>query len=260
MAAPPPKKAMTREDVPGAPEWVDRLMAPLNAFMTPVGAALARGLTFRENFAGEVKTVEVTPPDDWVPFGATGDVRYGPGWEQFPASTFETPAWRKAVHGKVRLRGIIRKPTPAAVAGETMLSGLPGAHGQGRHAVDMAGAYGFVESTLDGRIVFGAGNQGLVSLADIEYEASDRTPPRWAKPVDVRLGTEQTPYPGRPGSVFILDVRQKSIPTTPVVVTGLDWGAVNLEKQRSAPGVRLYRVWGLTPGTTYTLRLLILPE
>lgn len=259
MAAPPPKKTVTREDAPGAPEWVDRLVAPINAFMMPTAAALARGLTFRENFSGEVKTVEVTPPEDWelAPLG-TGWAYHGD-----PAFSGGSAYVRKGITGEVETRGLVRRTSgsatlivPYANPG-TYTPGSGNAQFRPTRAND-ADASVVIEPI---GIYFRTGSAASwVSLDGLRWQAADRRPPRWATPVDVRLGTEQTPFPGRPGAVFLLDARQKGAVGTPVVVTGLDWGAINLEKQRNAPGVRLHRVWGLSPGITYTLRLLILPE
>lgn len=258
MAPPPPKKTVTREDAPGAPEWVERLVAPINAFMSPTAAALARGLTFRENFAGEVKTVEVTPPEDWeaVTFAA------GSGFLS-PIGPNRQLEVRKTQDGTVKARGVFGPTGGAPVAG-TLISALSAALVSDEREIfpvytEAPSSIGSLSISSTG-LRFESGNAGAIAVTGLEWMAADRRPPRWATPVDVRLGTEQTPFPGRPGAVHILDAREKGFVLNPVVITGLDWVAINMEKQKNAPGVRLHRVWGLSPGITYTLRLLILPE
>lgn len=259
MAPPPPKKTVTREDAPGAPEWVERLVAPINAFMMPTAAALSRGLTYRENFAGEVKTVEVTPPEDWT------EIPLGPGWSYHGDSAFSAGRAyiRKGVGGEVETRGLVRRTSGSAGLMVSYAATGPYSPGTGNAQFRSTRANDADASVVIdpvGIYLRTGSAASWVSLDGFRWQAADRKPPRWEAPVDVRLGTEQTPFPGRPGSVHVLDVRQKGFVLNPTVITGLDWTAVNLEKQKNAPGVRLHRVWGLAPGTTYTLRLLILPE
>lgn len=253
MATPPPKKSVTREDAPGAPEWVDRLLAPLNAFMVPTAAALAQGLTFRENFAGEVRTVEVTPPDDWVPLTLANS------WTR--NASYVAPAYRQTMDGTVVMRGVLTRSSAPALA-SSVVTNLPAPDGtQPVVVVSDAGlAMADVSGTASGTLAYYAGGIVRFTLSGVRYTAANRAPVRWEDPVDVKLGTAQTPFPGKPGSVLVVGVHQKNDTAAPVVVTGLDWSPVNLERQKSAPGVRIHRVWGLSPNVTYTLRLLILPE
>lgn len=59
MAALPDVKRISREDIPGAPDWIDRLLEPLNRFLDTVYGALNRGLTFRENFLSQTQNVQI---------------------------------------------------------------------------------------------------------------------------------------------------------------------------------------------------------
>lgn len=59
MAKLPPNKRITREDLKDAPEWIDRLLDPLNSFMEAVYAALDRDLTIGDNVSGETKVFQI---------------------------------------------------------------------------------------------------------------------------------------------------------------------------------------------------------
>lgn len=49
MAALPPIKRITKEDLGGAPAWIDRLLYPLNLFLNTIYGALNKNITLSEN-------------------------------------------------------------------------------------------------------------------------------------------------------------------------------------------------------------------
>jgi hypothetical protein len=62
MAPPPTAGTLTRESMPEAPGWVEKLLKVLNPFFAQVRTALAKGLTVRENLDAEWLTVTLTAP------------------------------------------------------------------------------------------------------------------------------------------------------------------------------------------------------
>jgi hypothetical protein len=59
MAQPPITRRINREDLPGAPSWVDIIIVAINQFFDTCRAALTRQLTFDENFDSQRKTVQI---------------------------------------------------------------------------------------------------------------------------------------------------------------------------------------------------------
>lgn len=257
MAPPPPKRLLSKEDAPGAPEWLERLLGPLNAFINPAATALGQGLTFRENFAGEVRTVDVLCPDDWVllaPFLTNG-------WAVNTNAGRPAAAIRKALDGTVSLRGTLARAAGAPAAGSSILTWPSGYEPDGRRTYGFATntGLGAAEATT-GNLLYFSGGVATYPLDEMRYAAANGTPVRWATPVDVKLGTAQRPFPGRPGSVQVLRATVQGNLTAPAVVTALDAEFINLERAKASPGVRIHRVWGLVPGVRYTLTILVLPE
>jgi hypothetical protein len=257
MAAPPSKRLLSLDDIPDAPSWLEKLVSPLNSFIKATAGALDSGITFSQQFAGEVKTVQITPPDDWIPLTlGTGVSRWSTG--------HELPAAYKDATGMVHSKGLAKAPSsnqspffvaatfPSGYAPALNQDAIPG--GQGgtfiQWGIDTSGKVAITGGTLSANTFF--------STYFPPFPAKDRTSPRWADPIDVRLGTPSKPFPGRPGQVLVLACRQTNAPTAPAVVTGVDWSAHVLDKK--TPAVRLHRVWGLVPGVAYSLTLLIIPE
>ena len=257
MAAPPSKRVIATDEIVNPPSWLEKVVSPVNAFIKGVSSALDRGLTLRENFAGEVRVVEVTPPEDWV----TPPLALG--WNPVP----DAPplAFRKQLDGTVQVRG--RTTRGSAPTVQDPIIPIPGGwEPEGREVFD---CYAIVGATYTpavmtchtGALRWLTGGYTNLSLSgDVEWTAVDRTPPRWVTPVDVKLGSDQTPFPGRPSTVTVLRCKQKRDASLPAPVAHIDWEPVNLERQKSAPGIRIHRVWGLEPGITYTLTLHITPE
>ena len=60
MSLLPPINRLILEDFPAEPrKWLGKLIQPVNQFFESIYSALNKGLTIADNFAGEVKTVEL---------------------------------------------------------------------------------------------------------------------------------------------------------------------------------------------------------
>lgn len=65
MAKLPNQKRILREDLKEAPNWIERLITPLNSFMESVYYALNKNITFNENIACQIKTINFTTNSDY---------------------------------------------------------------------------------------------------------------------------------------------------------------------------------------------------
>lgn len=66
MAKLPSIKVLSREDLKEAPEWIVKLITPLNSFMQSVYYALDKDITFSENIAAAVKEVKFVTRSDYT--------------------------------------------------------------------------------------------------------------------------------------------------------------------------------------------------
>lgn len=66
MAKLPNQKRILREDIQEAPNWIVRLLTPLNSFMETVYYALNKDITFTENIACQIKTVDFSTPSNYT--------------------------------------------------------------------------------------------------------------------------------------------------------------------------------------------------
>jgi hypothetical protein len=257
MAAPPSKRLISLDDIPNAPPWLEKLVSPLNAFIKATAGALDSGITFLQQFAGEVKTVAITPPDDWQSLTLLN------GTTVWAASTDGPPKARK-MNGMVDCQGLLK------------LNSTGGSSNLAQFPASLAPAYNVADIPMSANFNWASGNLTAstrtlavqaggaltagthIGIHGLRFRAADPSPDRWANPIDVKLGTPSKPFPGRPGQVLVLACRQTNAPTAPAVVTGVDWSAQVLDKR--TPAVRLHRVWGLVPGVAYSLTLLVTPE
>jgi hypothetical protein len=65
MAKLPTQKKILREDVKGAPDWINSVIGPINSFMENVYTALNKNVTFSENIASFIKEITVTTPSGY---------------------------------------------------------------------------------------------------------------------------------------------------------------------------------------------------
>jgi hypothetical protein len=59
MAQVPSKRRLVIEDFKSQISWIDKLIQPVNEYMESTTAALNKALTIRDNFAGDIQTVEL---------------------------------------------------------------------------------------------------------------------------------------------------------------------------------------------------------
>jgi len=65
MANLPSVRRITREDLRGAPEWVNNLLLPLNSFMESVYSALDQNLTLGDNVSAAVTSISFKTRSDY---------------------------------------------------------------------------------------------------------------------------------------------------------------------------------------------------
>lgn len=63
MSLVPTLKRLVVEDFPEQQSWIGKLVSPLNLFVQAVNAALGNGLTWSENIAGAVRTLDIRSGD-----------------------------------------------------------------------------------------------------------------------------------------------------------------------------------------------------
>lgn len=263
MALLPSRTQLTTDDVPGAPSWIQPLLERINGFTGPVYDALSRGLTFDENFSGEVTDVLVTPPPEWVPLTLLG------GFVLFGAAQFgANAAVRCNELGDCEARGLIK--SNAAVPANTRLANLPPGFapppdGDRRCLIETGGSAGGIEvlpagaPMPTGALVYLWGNVGLMDLSGVRWR-SGAGPVNWPTPVDIALRQQPRRFPGKPGFVLPLGVSRVDGRPTMEMVTTVGWEPTLLDKKKGTPGLRISRLSGLTPGVQYRVTLLVLPE
>lgn len=62
-------RMLTREDLKGAPNWIDNLIYPLNSCMQGVHQALNGNLSFGDNVLGSIKTITFKTRADYTVYG-----------------------------------------------------------------------------------------------------------------------------------------------------------------------------------------------
>jgi len=58
MSKLPVQKKILREDIKEAPQWVERLILPINSFFETVYNALTKNITLHENISAQIKELE----------------------------------------------------------------------------------------------------------------------------------------------------------------------------------------------------------
>lgn len=59
MAQVPSKRRLVIEDFKSQISWIDKLIQPINEYMESTTSALNKALTIRDNFMGDIRTVEL---------------------------------------------------------------------------------------------------------------------------------------------------------------------------------------------------------
>lgn len=259
MAAPPTISRLDQADLPNMPD-ADRLMRALNPFMGSTVSALARGLTFRENFACALKTLEVTAPDDWKPLDIS---TYGLTPQTDPSVIPERLPSAKWLNGDVLLRGLAKHRATNIMGYAQAIAKLPaGLFGFGYQVTYYAGTASVLDSNGDTGLIFIAGSSAtpseVVSFDGIRLTPRKGTaPPQWTAPVEF---TVPDGFPGKPGAVLVWRCEElgRGAPIEGVAVPGFQLVASRDDEKRQI--IRLPRITGLTPTLKYRLTLLILPE
>lgn len=255
MGSPPTISGIEAEEVRGD---VMRLLPPLERALRATEGCLRAGLTISENLRAFVRTARLTVPDDWVA------VTLANGFQQFPGATqFGTPAVRFLEHGEVETRGLVERPAGAPAAGTTIFVppvGYPTATiGDRRFIVDGGGAPSYLEIIPSGAgFVYNAGPVNLLHIGALRWVPQDRRPPAWSTTLDLEVPTEW-----RPARVVVLDYRYvvSGKPEQLRRTTGA--GRVQWSEQTTREGkrtIRIERIFGMSPGTTYDLTLGFFPE
>lgn len=65
MASLPPIKRISKEDIPEAPPWIEKVIYPVNLFFDSVYRALNGRLTSPENISAEVKEINFQVPSSY---------------------------------------------------------------------------------------------------------------------------------------------------------------------------------------------------
>jgi hypothetical protein len=65
MAFLPPVKRISKEDLPEAPSWVEKLIYPVNLFFDSVYRALNGRLTVPDNISGQIKEISFQVRSDY---------------------------------------------------------------------------------------------------------------------------------------------------------------------------------------------------
>lgn len=125
MASAPSDTSFSKSDFPesglGSQGILDKFFLPLNSVLAAVRRALNGGLTFRENFNAEVKTVSVTTPASGTgvlscfPFDVSTKVKQPQGVLLLGAADRSTvpdvpalgaPSWILNANGSVRITNV----------------------------------------------------------------------------------------------------------------------------------------------------------
>jgi hypothetical protein len=164
----PEFRLFTREEFPDQP-WIEKLLRPLNATLGQTIAGLRNGLTFGENLNAEVKQLDVTTHDEWLPLVLTVPWTAG----------VRAPQYRKRAR-RVEMRGTLTRN--AATAGSVVFT-LPTAAQPAQAAAHLPLAADSVAPALivpgvptaaDAQVWF-TGTPTAVHLDAVAYDAADAT-------------------------------------------------------------------------------------
>lgn len=200
---------------------------------------LNAGLRY-DNRVGELVTVSVTAPDDWVP------VTLANGWTRHSDFGFFAPSQRKTDDGRVFTRGLVERIAGVPVAGSTIFTTPYQASSRGR--LQSNGA------TLDifnvTPVIAWDGGTSISFLDPLQYDALDRSPAPWASPVAVPLSAN-----------FMTDVSAVEVVRAVETASGVSVSGVRARWvptiTRSVRGVSLLSLSGLVPLKTYSVTLFV---
>lgn len=249
MARPPEVNGIRRDDIPEAPAWVEKLLRPLNLFVTQVGQALQGNLTVRENIASMARgPVRVAIPAEWVA------LTFSSGWAQWTDSNFEPCAVRVTPDGReVEARGLVDNTGGALGA----MVELPQGYSPSKRLILPATANEDDASVVvleSGTINALHGSLAAwFSLNGLRWPLSG-PPPAWGAPFPLFYEWDRKPL-----VVWCNCERLESSGRSTGLVTtcGAEWRAGEL---RGKKGFFITRLSALTPGDSYNLTVHALAE
>lgn len=190
---------------------------------------------------------DVTAPDGWL------SVTLGGTWVAH--STGRAPRVRKGPDGEVEFSGLIKSGVYGFSVAAVPFTGAQAtlAPSRVRSLGVTSDPYGYGTVEVDPAGIYAVnGGAGWISLDEVRYTATDRTPPDWptASHLVLNLGPD---FPGEPAFVRVEDVR-----TSAGVHLGpfpAKWTAERSGKQWV---VTIKNVLGLPPGGPYSLGVAVL--
>lgn len=240
MAPAPKRLSFTREDFPGAPAWMEKLLDGLNPFAQQVVQALSKGLTPSENSACEVKTVSFTAPAPvWTaPTLENNWVNYGGG--------FDSAGFRILPGGDVWAKGLVKDGTI-----NTRVFAWPTGYAPSLShifATDTSTGYGRLDARTDGvyAVTGGTGNVSLACRFQAAATCAPPVPPAAPWPLSVQHGLPEVSE--------VRALKTRCIDATALELVGapsFEWVAGH------ESNVLLRNVWGLVPGRRYEVSLLL---
>ncbi len=256
MSAAPSPTRLTREDLPGAPEWVERLLLAVNPFMEATADGLTNALTFGDNHAAQVTTIDVAGPSrTWTaPTFLNSWVNFGSGYTEAAYSIDAT--------GTVYIRGLVKSGTvPADVfvlpvgyrpATNIVLSCASGGNAFGTLRIGASASAAFTPGAVNAA---SAGTNAYLSLENISFQAVGTcaapvrpTGPGWPAPIKTTL----------PVVSWVQLVRCLDLDATTNAITTTAAGAVPEWRMGGNGQVQILHVPGLSPGRRYRMTFLLL--
>lgn len=219
----PPLPSFDAKAFPEAP-WLGKFYALLRPFFEGTAREInALSGVFRS------APIAFTVPDDWVTATLTNS------W-----TAARTPvAWRQSSDGRVYLEGTLSRAS-APSADSAIITGLPAAVGQQTVVVGAYPGTGLAD-VVGTQLRYVSGATSFYALVQVSYAAVTRTPPNWAKPLEVAC-------PFQPGVVVLTAAEVDS--------TGRNTGTASTHTPAwtSTPkGLSILRCPTLTPKATYRL-------
>jgi hypothetical protein len=264
MAPVPRVKSLKREDYKQAPEWFDALLLTLNQNLGDVSQALSNGLTQAENGRAEFKTIELTMPLEYPPWrvvGGAGNPAFQNNFSSWGAP-WTLGRFRMLPDGYVEIGGLIRMPTPAIASG--IIFTLPAGYraNEWHRFSQLCGSgtagtpSGLNVNVYDtGQVAAGEGNPTAdqwINLDGIRFQVKGA--------LAARVEAFPAPFP-----LAVRLVNKWPVKTMQVVsvfdVTGQQPGTVGpvsaTWNTREAGVVAVEALWGLQPGRSYRVTLLV---
>lgn len=256
MSLPPKAQRQTREDLPGAPEWVEKLLGAQNPFQEATGKALDKSLTFAQNIQSQQWTVDVVAPSPvWNGIATQGSPApaFARSWVQYVDTAYPAVGFRLDATGRVYLRGIVSGGT--ATAGPMFY--VPAAYLPAKdflftclsNSAFGAGVVRVGTASVD----FAVGSNAYFCLDNVSWEAASASA---APALPTGSGWPLTLKLSIPGAAWVQVVKVEDLSAVFGAQTG--FGPVGPPEWTfdSTGGLVILGVPGLTPGRQYRLTLL----